>query len=39
MLEGLTNDEKEDRLVELVSNGELSADKALIISAKEGLTD
>ncbi len=37
MLEGLTNDQKEDKLVELVSDGEISADKALVIASREGL--
>ena len=38
MLEGLTNEEKEDKLVEMVSNGLLTVDKALVIAIKEGLT-
>ena len=37
LLEGLTNEEKEDKLIDLVSEGELTADKALIIAIKEGL--
>jgi len=37
MLVGLTSEEKEDKLVDLVSDGTLSADKALVIAIKEGL--
>jgi len=37
MLEGLTNIEKEDKLVELVSLGILSADKALAVAIRAGL--
>ena len=37
LLEGLTNEEKEDKLIDLVGEGELTADKALIIAIKEGL--
>ncbi|MHA1469139.1 MAG: hypothetical protein ACTSSP_01110 [Candidatus Asgardarchaeia archaeon] len=34
---GLTTEEKEDKLVEMVSAGELSADQALILAIKESL--
>jgi len=37
VLAGLTNVEKEDKIVDLVSKGELSTDKALVLSIKEGL--
>jgi len=37
LLEGLTQEEKEDFLVDLVSSGEISADKALAIAVGEGL--
>jgi len=36
-MNGLTSEEKEDKLVELVSNGEISAEIALALSIKEGI--
>ena len=37
ILEGLTNIEKEDKLIDLVAIGELAADRALKIAIHEGL--
>ena len=37
LFEGLTLEEKEDKLVEMVSSGELTADQALILAIKESL--
>jgi len=38
VLEGLSNEAKGDKLVDLVSDGSMSSDVALILSIKEGLT-
>ncbi len=37
LLEGMTDAEKEDKIVEWASEGVISADVALVIAIKEGL--
>ena len=39
LLEGLSNEEKEDNLVELVTNREITVDQALVLSIREGLSE
>jgi polyhydroxyalkanoate synthesis regulator phasin len=36
-LEGLTNEEKEELIIDMVCSGEISADEAVILVTSEGL--